>query len=101
MNIYFSLKNKVKQKLNTIEKSLCEDCCLNREHACVIELFHILHNFDDVYSIRPSEQKFRLKLLKELLIECNRDFEIVEISLNSYKSLRPWIQVNKENFIPS
>ena len=100
MNIYFRLKNKVKQKLNTIEKHLCEDCCLNREHECVIELFHLLNHFDDAYSNIPSEQKFRLKLLKELLLECNRDFEIVEISLNSYKSVRPWIQADKENFIP-
>ena len=91
----------MKQKLNAIEKVECEDCCLNREHACVIELFHILQHFDDAFSLRLSAKKFRLKLLKDLLFECTGDTNIVEISINSYESLRPWIRADKENFIPS
>ena len=99
MNAYFSLKNTVKEKLDSFEKSLCEDCCLNREHRCVIELFHILHYFDKAFSVSVSVQKFRLKLLRDLLFECSRDTEIVDISINSYKSVRPWVEANKENFM--
>ena len=100
MTAYLRLKNKVNQKLNEIEKVLCEDCCLNRDHSCAIELFHILQYFDEVYSVKLSDQKFRLKLLKDLLRQCIRDSEIIEISIDSYKSCRPWLQAEKENFIP-
>lgn len=100
MSVYLRLKNKVNQKLNEIEKVLCEDCCLNRDHSCAVELFHILQHFDRVYSVKLKDQKFRLKLLKDLLRQCVRDSEIIEISINSYKTVRPWLLAEKENLLP-
>ena len=66
-----------------------------------MELFHILQHFDDAFSARQRVQKFRLKLLKELLFECVQDFEIIRISLTNYESARPWLSENKENIWPS
>ena len=100
MSVYLRLKNKVNQKLNEIEKVLCEDCCLNRDHSCAVELFHILQHFDRVYSVKLKDQKFRLKLLKDLLRQCVRDSEIIEISINAYKTVRPWLLAEKENLLP-
>ena len=100
MSVYLRLKNKVNQKLNEIEKVLCEDCCLNRDHSCAVELFHILQHFDQVYSVKLKDQKFRLKLLKDLLRQCVRDSEIIEISINAYKTVRPWLLAEKENLLP-
>ena len=103
MRSYSRLKNLVKQRLSTIPKDLCEHCCLEREHSCVIEEFHILHNFDDVFGRRRNVQQYRLQILEELLLDCVQNREDVITHLISYQKARPWFvdfESNKENVKP-
>ena len=103
MNTYIRLKNLVKHRLRSIPKDLCENCCLEREHSCVIEEFHVLHNFDYVFGRRRNVQKYRLQILEELLLECVQNREDVITYLISYQESRPWFvdfESNKENVKP-
>ena len=103
MNTYNRLKNLVKQRLSTIPKDLCEHCCLEREHLCVIEEFHVLHNFYDVFGRRRNVQQYRLQILEELLLECVQNREDVITHLISYQKAIPWFvdfESNKENVKP-
>ena len=100
MRSYSRLKKLVKQRLSTIPKDLCEHCCLNRDHNCVVEAFHILHNFDNVFSRRLSDQIFRYKLLEEILSEVVDETEIVVGYIIGYENARPSLKnldADKEN----
>ena len=103
MNTYIRLKNLVKHRLRSIPKDLCENCCLEREHSCIIEEFHVLHNFDYVFGRRRNVQKYRLQILEELLLECVQNREDIITYLISYQEARPWVidlNSNKENVKP-
>ena len=103
MNTYIRQKNLVKRRLRSIPKDLCENCCLERVHSCVIEEFHVLHNFDYVFGRRRNIQKYRLQILEELLLECVQNREDVITYLISYQEARPWFvdfESNKENIKP-
>ena len=103
MNRYRRLKNVVKRRLGAIPKTLCEDCCYDIEHMCVVEEYHVLCHFDNVFSRRSSVQQFRLKLLEDLLFECVQNSEDVINHLFHYQEARPWfidVEGNKENIKP-
>ena len=69
MSSYFHLKILVKRRLSAIPRALCEECCLDIEHTCEVEEYHLLYHFDDVFSRRSSAQQYRLRILEELLME--------------------------------
>ena len=106
MSRYRRLKNLVKRRLCAIPKSPCENCCLEREHNCEVDEYHVIHHYDSVFSRKRSLQKFRLRLLKELLLECVRESDTVILHIVGYETTRPWLQadssseINKENMIP-
>ena len=100
MRRYSRVKNIVKQRLSTIPKDLCEYCCLNLDHKCVIESFHIIQNFDNVYTRRLSDQIFRFKLLEDILSEVESNYETIVYHVLCYEKARPWLinfQAEKEN----
>ena len=99
---YRRLKNLVKRRLDATPKNPCEDCCLEREHnICEVEELHILHHYDSVFTRERKLQKFRLRLLKELLSEHVHESDIVVRHIIGYETARPWLQADKENIFPS
>ena len=100
---YNRCKNIVRRRLLACFRVLCEECCLNRPHVCVIDEFHIIHHFDAVFIRRQSAEKYRLRILEDLLFECIGESEPVIVHLFRYQAERPWvfdIESNKENSPP-
>lgn len=106
--IYEELLDSVRQRIFAVLTGTCISCLLQldseeAEHSCEPDCLNIISHFPFCFNRLgcSKTEKYRLKVLGDLLVVCTGDRRLARHHLKLYKRTnRDLLRDNKENYVP-